>query len=78
MKPCAFGDGDLVTLAFIGLKDPVINVIEGMLTVDCTPSHLCSNFGVTSKHYMDESFGAFFNVSVMPVGRARTLKHFLK
>jgi len=48
VEPCAFWDGDLVALAFTGLKNPVVNVNESnMLAEDCTPTHLSPNFGVT-------------------------------
>ena len=69
VKPCAFGDGDLVAMTFTGLEHPVVNVDEGILAENCTPSHLSPDFGVASEHSMDESFRAFFNVVMIPTGK---------
>ena len=69
VEPCAFWDGNLVALAFTGLTDLVVNVNKSMIAEDCTFSHLSPDFGVASKHCVGESFGAFFNVLVIPTDK---------
>ena len=44
VEPVAFWEGDLFALTFPRLGEPVVDVEEGMLTEDCTSSHLPPNF----------------------------------